>query len=539
MRRYPRPVRRTGLAGALALASSFNLMMSAQAQETAPVPFPPPLGEVWVYQPPAIKPAERPVKLDARSLLQLALQQNAEVLYARLQARVSEQGMEAESGLYKPVAYANYRREGRSRQRTVEERLTAALGGISRLEEQVHGGEAGVRMRAITGAELAVGLRSTQRRSNVIASASFSPGPYESIGALVLSVRQPLLRGAGRDVLETDLRVATAEREIGAWQFRQQALRVSSDALSAYWQLWRARETQALRQAALENARQASEDVQARVAGGRLPVGALDEAIAVSAARRAELARGQQSLADAEARVRTLLDLPPEDGGWQLAGPTFNMDAAPLSPAALAERLPGAQAEWPPLRVAQLKREQALARMRLAKNRRLPALDVQASYSSNSLNYGLLQAAEQATKRRNPDWTVGVAIEVPIGEDKRGEAEYRAQQLRLEQSELEIHSVRQALASDLYNRSAQLDELRKEYAELLIELKARQDLLQGVQQQFDAGVAAQNRLLRLQADVMESKLRLIDTASRLGLAQVALQLVEGSLLDAYDVRIED
>lgn len=490
------------------------------------------------HLPPPKPEARRPVQLDAKTLAQLALEQNAEVLYARLQSRVSEQAAEAESGLYMPVAYANLRREGRNRQRTVEERLTAALGGITRLDEQVLGGEAGVRVKAPTGAEVALAWRSTQRRSNVIASASFAAGDSESIGALVLSLRQPLLRGAGRDVVETDLRVARYEREIGSWQFRQQALRIGSEALSAYWQLWRARATQALRREALDNARETVDDVRLRVDGGRLAPGALDEAQAVLSARRAELARGQQALLEAEARVRVLLDLPPQDGDWALAEPDTDAPPVPAGLPALAERLPDVEAAWPPLRMAQLKREQADARLRLAHSRKLPALDVQASYSSNSLTYGPLDAAQKATQGRNPDWTLGVAMEVPLGGDRRAQAEYRAQQLRVEQSQLEVHSVRQALASDYFNRAAQLAELDRELAQLRDELAARQQLEAGVREQHAGGVAPRSRLLRLQADVLDARMRLIDGSSRWALARVALQLVDGSLLAAHDIRID-
>lgn len=491
------------------------------------------------YEPPPKPAARRPVQLDAKTLAQLALEQNAEVLYARLQARVSEQAAEAETGIYMPVAYANLRREGRNRQRTVEERLTAALGGITRLDEHVLGGETGLRVKAPTGAEVMLSWRSTQRRSNVIASASFSPSDSESTGALVLSLRQPLLRGAGRDVVETDLRVARFEREIGVWQFRQQALRIGSDALSAYWQLWRARATQALRRDALDNARETVEDVRLRVDGGRLPPSALDEAQAVLAARRAEIARGQQALFDAEAKVRVLLDLPPQDGDWTLSEPGPEAAPSPSELAALAERLPDVEAAWPPLRMAQLKREQADARLRLAYNKKLPALDVQASYSSNSLVYGPLDAAIKATQGRNPDWTVGVALEVPIGGDARAKAEYRAQQLRVEQSQLEVHSVRQSLASDYFNRAAQVAELARELVQLRDELDARRQLEAGVADQFAHGAAPRSRLLRLQADLLDARMRLIDGTSRWALARVALQLVDGSLLTANDVQLEE
>lgn len=499
---------------------------------------PAPVGYI-PYVPAPKPPVVRPARLDAKTLAQLALEHNAEVLYARLQSRVSEQAAEAESGLYLPVAYANLRREGRNRQRTVEERLTAALGGITRLDESVLAGETGVRVKAPSGAEVALAWRANQRRNNVIGSATFATSDAEATGALVLSLRQPLLRGAGRDVVETDLRVARQEREIGAWQFRQQVLRIGSEALSTYWQLWRARETQALRRAALDNAQEALDDVKSRVDGGRLPPAALDESSAVLSARRADLARGQQALFDAEARVRVLLDLPPQDGGWALADPEQEAAVPVRELAALAERLPEVEAAWPPLRMAQLKREQADARLRLAHSKKLPALDVQASYSSNSLVYGPLDAAIKATQGRNPDWTIGVAMEVPLGGDRRAQAEYRAQQLRVEQSALEVHSVRQALASDYFNRAAQLDELRRELAQLREELSAREQLEAGVREQFTLGAAPRSRLLRLQADVLDARLRLVDGTSRVALARVALQLVDGSLLAAHDVHIAE
>jgi outer membrane protein TolC len=507
---------------------------AAQTGEFGPAPV-----RYEPYVPPPKPAAQRPARLDAKTLAQLALEQNAEVLYARLQSRVSEQAAEAESGLYMPIAYANLRREGRNRQRTVEERLTAALGGITRLDEQVLGGEAGVRVKAPTGGEVALAWRSTQRRSNIIGSASFAQGDSESVGALVLSLRQPLLRGAGRDVVETDLRVARHERDIGTWQFRQQVLRIGSEALSTYWQLWRARSTQALRREALDNARETVEDVRVRVDGGRLAPGALDEAQAVLSARRAELARGQQALFEAEAKVRVLLDLPPQDGDWPLAEPDLAAPPMPGDLAALAERLPDVESAWPPLRMALLKREQADARLRLAYSKKLPALDLQASYSTNSLTYGPLDAAEKAARGRNPDWTIGVAVEVPIGGDRRAQAEYRAQQLRVEQSSLEVHSVRQALASDYFNRAAQLTELDRELTQLREELTARQQLEAAVREQFASGVAPRARLLRLQADVLDARMRLIEGTSRLALARVALQLVDGSLLAAHDVRIDE
>lgn len=496
----------------------------------------------WV-SPAAAQQAVAPPRLDATTVLQLALAHNADVQYARLQAEIAREGFEAETGLYRPVGYATVRRDGRNRPRTVEERLTAALGGIARLDETGRSGEVGVRVRTPTGAEASLAWRSAQKRSNVIASATFSPSDSESNAALVLTLRQPLLRGAGRDVVETDLRVAEAEREIGHWQHRQQVIRIASDALNAYWALQRAVAAQQLRQRALDNARALQTDTQARIDGGRLPPAAVGEAQVAVASREADLARGAQAVAEAEARLRVLLDLPPDDGGWAVAAlpplPSTLEAMRPEGVAGAARRLPAALEAWPPLRMAQWRRIQAEHRQRLADDRVLPALDMAISYSTNALEYGPLDAASEALKGHNPDWSIGFSLEVPIGGDPRAKAQQRAQLLRLQQAELEVKSVRQALSSDLVNRVLQRDAVQHELLQLQADLAARRALLAADRAQYDTGSAPLNRLLRREADVLDGELRVADGQARLALAEVALQLADGTLLAAHRVELDE
>lgn len=492
--------------------------------------------------------APRPARLDSRTLVRLALMHNAEMLSARLQTQVAAAGFEAETGLYQPILSAAVRAEARDRRRTIEERLNNAAGGLVNLDERVRAGEVGMRMRLPLGGELGMAWRATQRRSNVIGSASFAPSESESVGALVLTLRQPLMRGVGRDVVETDLRLADAEREIARWQFRQQALRVTGDALSAYAQLQRAVQSQQLRQEATENARTLVEDVRVRVTGGRLAPSAIEDADSALSARESDLARGVQGIADAEARIRVLLDLPSDDGGWALPGWPEAVDAAlpltaSMTPASAsaqaAQRLPSATAGWPPLRIAQLRRTQAEQRLLQARSRALPALELQGSYSSNSLEQYPRIALREAARGGSPDWTIGLALELPIGGDTRARAQVQMQRLRLEQASVEVHGARQALASDLHNRVVQLAAVQDERAPLLRELRSRQELLSTERAQLAAGVAPAARVLRREADLLDARLRLLDVQARLALAVVGLQLVDGSLLDAYDVSIEE
>ncbi len=491
---------------------------------------------------PAAVERPRVAALEPRTLLQLALLHNSDVLFARAQARIAGEGRQAEEGLYEPVAYASLKRDGRDRQRTVEERLTAALGGLTRLDENGKAAEAGLRVRTPSGGEASMAWRAGVRISNVIRSAPFAQTDSEGTGAFVLTLRQPLLRGFGRGITETDRRVAEAEAAIGRWQLRQQVLRVASDALSAYWQLQRAAESQAWRREAAEAAERLLVDTRLRIAGGRLPPAALEEAEANLASRQAELARGRLTLAEAEARVRVLLDLPPDDGGWRLTAPrddTVAASAVAPAPTAIGERLTVALAMWPALRIAELKRDQALDRLDFARNRTLPGLDAQLSWSSNALNTSGWKALQDAPRGRNPDWSVSMQLELPLGGDRRASAQARAQALRVEQSRLEIHAVRQALASDLVSRAAQLDAARAELALWRRDLDARQALLAAERAQFDNGSGTLARLLRRQTELLDARQRHGEALTRVELARLALQLADGTLLDHHEIRLDD
>jgi outer membrane protein TolC len=522
----PRELTRWALPALLGLAALLHPAARAATAEAPPDPVERTADRVPVTQ------------LDPRTLLQLALLHNADVLFARAQARIAGEGVAAEDGLYEPVAYASLRRDGRDRQRTVEERLTAALGGLTRLDETGKAAESGLRVRTPSGGEASMALRASVRVSNVIRSAPFAQSDSEGTGAFVLTLRQPLLRGFGRGVTETDRRVAEAEAAIGRWQLRQQALRVASDALAAYWQLQRAAESQQWRREAVEAATRLLADTLARIGGGRLAPAAQEEAEANLAARRAELARGGLTLAEAEARVRVLLDLPASDGGWRTVPPRDEPHAAPAA-ARVNERLAPALAAWPALRIAELKRDQALDRLAFARNRTLPALDFQVQYSTNSLDTAGWRALQQAPQGRNPDWSASVQLELPLGGDRRAEAQARAQALRAEQSRLEIHAVRQALASDLVNRAQQLDAARAELALWRRDLDARQALLAAERAQFDNGSGTLARLLRRQTDLLDARLRHGEALTRVELARVALQLADGTLLDSHEVQFDD
>jgi outer membrane protein TolC len=479
------------------------------------------------------------MELSTRQLLQLAVERNAQMLLARIQSEVAAQLAAAETAIYDPVAFSGLRREYRKRQRTADE-ILSTLNSPNPQEfesQELNSGEGGVRKRVFTGGELGFTVRTTRRRSNLAPQTAEDP---EQRSALVLTVKQPLLRGFGRDIVETDLRVAELDARASRVEYMQQIERLSAEAMTAYWQLVRARDSAAVLRRSRDGARSLLQDVESRIEIGRVaPLGAI-EARGALLLREAELARAEQSIFESEARIRALLRLDPALGArsYRLSPttPFRALDHAPdVSEAALARILD----RWPAVRIATLRREQAVTRLNFASDQRRPSLELQASYSTNGQAYDFDRALELARTSRFPDWFVGVNLEMPLLGNRRASAQFEAQVLRLRAADEELRAVRAGLSIDLISRVEQLMSARDEVARLQSEVDLRARLVEIERMQLGLGISRVGQVLEREKEFVESSVRQVEAESRIALLLTGIMLADGSLLPAHAIEIEE
>ncbi len=484
-------------------------------------------------------PQRGELNLTPRLLLQMTLARNADALYSRLAAEVSGHLAQSELGLFEVVAFGGVRHEDRERQRTAQERL-AGSGLVPDLDEQVDIAELGVRRRLRSGGELSLSYRLSGRDNNLIKDSTFSGGEdTEYDGALALTFKQPLLRGFGRGVVEADRRIAELEWAITKQQHKQQLLRTSSEALAAYWQLYRAHESLRIREQAMRKADAALEDIKARISSGRLSPRTIFEARSAVATRRAEVFRAEQNVSEAEAKIKNLLNLNDTEYAELRLLPILRADQATARPAAPilgnAERLEQALQHWPTYRIADLKRQQGLIRLDYASNQKRPQLDLTASCSSTYLSYDFSHTAENVVKGDYPDCYLGFNMEIPLEGNLRAKSQHQAQYVRLYQSALEIEAVRTSLANDLELRTRQLERVKKEVAEYQKDVELRQQLLDTERQQFQFGMSRLSQVIARENELNAGHESLLDSQARLELAQVAVQVADGSLFGNYAV----
>ena len=482
-------------------------------------------------------PLQGELRLTPRLLLQLALVRNADAIYSRLASEASSYLARAEQGTFEVVAYGGLRHEDRKRQRTAQELdLNNLLKNETLLDEQVNTVEMGARRRLGSGGELTLSYRLSGRENNLIKASPITKGnDTEYDGALALTFKQPLLRGFGSAAIEADRKIAELEWAITKQQYKQQILRTSSEALAAYWQLYRANESLRLRREALQKAVASQGDVQARIAGGRLPRLSGFESGSAEATHKAAVFRAEQGVSEAEAKIKTLLNLPGQRyAKLQLVAGVSPMEAS--RPVSTDEaRLEQALQRWPSYRITELKRQQAQVRFDYAGNQKRPQLDLMASCSSSYLSYEAGQTSKKAFSNDFPDCYLGLNFEMPIEGNLRGTSQHEAQRVRMIQTEVETEAVRTSLANDLELRAQQLDRSIDEVVEHTKDVSMRGHLLDMERKQFGFGLSRLSQVLARENELNDSQDRLLDSQVRQELARVALQLSEGSLMDAYAV----
>jgi outer membrane protein TolC len=514
------------LAGLL-VATWVGLSGAARAQGAATAP-----AQTTTAQPTAAPLETLPTlraPLTPRSLAQALTVRNLELAYGRDSVAIGASLAAAEAALYEPILFASAKRTSIERQRTPEEKSANFVNQDNKLDEDGRTLEAGVRQRLPLGGELSVSARQAERSSNVLLK-SASPTTLEVNSGLVLSFKQPLLRGAGVGITETDKRVSEIESLVAQWQYLQQLHKVLAEGLSLFWQAEVASQATRWREQLLAGTESLVQDARVRVEAGKLAPRANLELARVMLAREADLGRAVQTRDELKLRLLSSLDLDAD----QLPGLQF--DGQSVAPQVATTSIDEALAQWSPYQVAKLRKRQGELRLAFASNQRRPAVDLVMSYTQTGLANASRRASLGIVKEGDyPEWFVGLNIELGAFGNRKAESQMVAQARRVEQSDTEISAIRQAFLNDRQAKQMARDQLLRETALTKQEVQTRQALLDDERQRFNAGLGLLGNLLQAEQDLLESRIRAADAQGRLETARLALLLADGTLLPAYGI----
>lgn len=388
-----------------------------------------------------------------------------------------------------------------------------------------------LRKHLIWGTDLTLRVAGSWQESRAALPAGFMPagtfGPGWGLLAK-LSLRQPLIRGRGRDVGEADLLAARARRSSNEHARDRVASQLVRDALTAYWELWYADAAVRIEEESRAVAQKQRDDAQARVETGGL---APSEVLAFEtqvATREESVLTSRLSRKQRELELLTQLGLVEK-------APKLELGAeVPVAGAADRERaLTRALEDSAELKERQAALELARLQSKTAADPQRTRLDLDSYLQAQGLgNDDLGASASQFAQLKAVSAFVGLTYEAPLNDHSQRAAAAKAR-LSVEVAEQNLRQTRERIVSEL-----DLTLERRASAETRIELSTRtlevaRKQLEAEQARFATGTSTPVQVLEAENQVRNAQMRVARAQADLAEAMLALQHLTGELLDRY------
>jgi outer membrane protein len=431
----------------------------------------------------------------------------------------------AEAGIFEPAFVTSGEYVDRKKPNTIEMERSLRSGGI--FKERNENYSSGLEMQTPLGTRLRVGASGRQLINNIQRTELIDlDAEYEtSVG---ITLEQPLLRGAGKNVTLAALRLAARNSEIAYQDYRRQLMQIVAEAELAYWQLYFAQEEVRLTSESLTLAQTLVQDTRTSLDAGRGSKLDVLEAEAGFALRRSRESLSRQKHAEARNRLASYF------GGASRGTSTNYVAVEPpvLSPITVAadEGNRTALAMNPDILRAHAMVGQEAIRVGYSRNQRLPQLDLKSSFAATGLGFDWTSAWRDVEKRNFPAWTVGLELRVPIWGGVRGRNELQAAQLRLRQAESMEADTATQLFAGLNNAVQRVEASYTAARNYQAVVEFRSNLLSTRLQGRDVGRLDSRSVLEAEQELFGARLDQLQSEIEYQRALLDLQVVSGSLL---------
>jgi HAE1 family hydrophobic/amphiphilic exporter-1 len=365
---------------------SLSASIADARQQTAPAQSPA-QGEVPIVLPPRVGvDAASPLFLSLTDAIKLTLEQNNDVVVARLDQDASRQDIRAAEGVFDPRFVPMF-----SYQRTVSASASAIGGAINgRLEQdQVVGGLGLDGRTPWAGGRFTVDFTSTR----IETSNQFARLNPQFPSALSASYVQPLWRGRTIDADRRQIELARRSADLTDSQLTQVLMDQLTLVEQAYWDVVFAVRSLEVQTTALAQAQSqvASNERQARE-GTLAPIDVVEAQIQASNFRQ-NVALAQQALTEAENRLKRLMLARRDAPQWRQPIVPSEVVDIPAPSASLDEAVRLALARRPELGVLDVTRAQNEVDRQFYSDQAKPQVDLVGTYTLSGLAGTALQSS--------------------------------------------------------------------------------------------------------------------------------------------------
>lgn len=470
---------------------------------------------------PVLAQETAPAPLTLEECVARALNKNFDLQLQQFSTQNARDAVIAADATYDPTLFSTVAAAGTK---------NAAVSPVTTSQEQ--SASLGVTQRLVSGAT--VTAKTTLDRTHEGASSTplFNP-VYNS--DLSLSITQPLLQGFGVTINRAAIERARLGVKRANYDFKAVVLSVIRNVESSYYTLAFAREQLAVRKFSLEVAQKLLDENQARLKTGvATNLDVLQSEVGVANARR-DLLLAEQSVHDSEDTLLNLI------GRFEFSSRlgAVRLSDEPVPDITFDRSYALALANAPDFAANKILAEQLKLDVEVAKNNRLPTLDLGAGVGYNGEDRDTSGGAfNSAASGDSYNWQVDLTLSIPWG--LRAErARYRQAQTNLNRQETFIQQLDQSLLLQVRSAVRAVETNRETLAVSTLTTELSQKQFETEKARYDAGLSTYRFVEDSRRDLDTARVNELLAKVNLRIALAELARLEGTSLDRYKVKLEE
>ncbi len=277
---------------------------------------------------------------------------------------------------------------------------------VSASEERTGAWNAGVQKRFTTGTEM--DLKWDNGNLDTDSDIYLFDPVYNT--DLRLGLKQPLVKGFGRNVQTAELKSAQTRLEAASYLVDSEAADLAAEVKKAYWELVFAHQNLEVLQISLELAKKLRDDTKTKIDAGKLAQIDLFQPESEVAQREQDLIVGERGVGSAEDRLKLLMN----SMDWLIPfKPTDLPGTTPVEPE-ITQVYQKALNNRPDLKAAELQISASGYQLDKAQNDILPALDLLGSVGIGSRAEDYSTAVDNSLRDSDTHWQVGLSFSRPL-----------------------------------------------------------------------------------------------------------------------------
>ena len=398
---------------------------------------------------------------------------------------------------------------------------------------QAQSANIGVSQRLVSGAQVTASTGLTRSKERPYTAPPLFNPVYNS--DVSLSITQPLLQGFGVTINRAAIERARLGITRANYDFKAVVLSVIRNVESAYYTLAFSREQLAVRKFSLEVAQTLLSENQTRLKTGvATNLEVLQSEVGVANARR-DLLLAQQSVTDSEDALLNLIgrfSFGTRPGAVQLPEAAVPDVSFERSYALALENAPDYASN-------KVLAEQLKLDLAVAKNNRLPTLDLGAAIGHNGDDRGNAGGAfNSATSGESYNWQVDLTLSVPWG--LRAErARYRQALTTLNRQELFIQQLDQSLLLQVRSAVRAVETNRETVAVSTLATELSRKQFETEKARYEAGLSTYRFVEDSRQDLDTARVNELLAKVNLRIALAELARLEATSLERFNVKLEE